>query len=173
MHPVVAQSQRDRVWGRAFKNSRLLYITLLALPGNKFSPVHSTAAFSHTCHQCLISNSISLLCAMPFCSSIFPTSLLYICSLKWHCKLQCVTQYIFPQTALHASTHSKVSLVWFKASGFWSTVNTGLSLRLALDILLLLRVRVVLWLGWVSEDRIQMSSRPPHMEAHWAWLPCL
>ena len=52
---------------------------------------------------------------------------------------QWVPQYIhsFAQTALLANVHCNESLVWFKASGFCYTINTGSSLGLLSDILLL------------------------------------
>ena len=43
----------------------------------------------------------------------------------------------FIHIALLASVHCKESLVWFKASGFCYTIDTGPSLGLLLDILLL------------------------------------
>lgn len=49
---------------------------------------------------------------------------------------QCVPQYtLFVLISLLANVHYNESLVWFKASGFHYTINTGSSLGLRLEIL--------------------------------------
>lgn len=48
----------------------------------------------------------------------------------------CHIVYIFVQIALH--TNCKKTLIWFKGSGLWYTINTKSLLEFILDILLLL-----------------------------------
>jgi hypothetical protein len=59
--------------------------------------------------------------------------------------------YPFAQIALLANIHCNESLVWFKASGFCYTINTGSSLGLLCDILLLPCVMEILQLGSVGQ----------------------
>ena len=51
--------------------------------------------------------------------------------------VSCHAVYPFVQTALLANVHCNELLVWFKASGFWYTINTRPSLKLLSAILLL------------------------------------
>ena len=55
----------------------------------------------------------------------------------------------FAQTVLLANVHCSESLVWFEASGFCYTINTGSSLGLLLDTLLSPCVMEILQL-WFS-----------------------
>lgn len=55
----------------------------------------------------------------------------------------------------------------------WSTVNTGTLLRLILDILLLPRIKVIMWLDSKSTDRTHMSSRTATLLAFLAGPLCL
>lgn len=54
------------------------------------------------------------------------------------------------------------SLVWYRVSGLWNTINTRTLLRFASDILFLTRVRAKLWLGRASCNRIRANYRLPH-----------
>ena len=56
---------------------------------------------------------------------------------KLWCVTWCHTAYPSVHTSLLANAHRNGSLVWLEASGFCYTVNTGSSLGLLLDILLL------------------------------------
>jgi hypothetical protein len=59
----------------------------------------------------------------------------------------------------HANMHHKDSLFWSKGSDFWCTINPGPLMRLISDILLLPRVRVILWLGRASGGRFCVRPR--------------
>jgi hypothetical protein len=103
-------------------------------------------AFSHTCHCCCISSSASLYYthtarAPP---SFSPLHLIFIhCSSIGNHSVWHGISFFFPQTTLHANIQCN-ELVWFEVSGFPSTINTGLLLRLVSDILMLPRVGVIL-----------------------------
>lgn len=59
----------------------------------------------------------------------------------------CVSHHItFAQKALISNVHCNKWLVWFRASGFCYTINTGASSRLLSDILLYLKIKEILWL---------------------------
>lgn len=79
-------------------------------------------------------------------------------SLKWHCKLLCVTLYVYCPNTLHANTYCNELLVWFKVPGFWGTINTALSLRFISNNLLLPRSRMIGWLGSTSRGRVQWTT---------------
>lgn len=66
---------------------------------------------------------------------------------------------IFPCKYLLQQVRNQVSGFWFPKHQNW---NTELSQRLVLGILLLPRVREILWLGMESRGRLQVSSRLPH-----------
>lgn len=52
----------------------------------------------------------------------------------------CYTVYPLTQIVLLANVHCNELLVWFKASGFWYTIKTGLSPKLLSDTQLLLQI---------------------------------
>lgn len=59
---------------------------------------------------------------------------------KLCCVTVCHTVYMIAQTAFLADVHYNESLVWFEASGFFYTVNTGSSMGLLSDKQLLQRL---------------------------------
>jgi hypothetical protein len=135
--------------GRTCSSSKLLYTTLpyLAITCSLVYWLHS-----HICHLSLPQIPVPL----PNQHSIIFPSLSHLHLLKWHCKLLDITHYIFfAQAALHANAYCNESLVCFKISKV--TLNSGLSLRLILDILLLAKVRVILQQGNALRGR-----RPLH-----------
>ena len=66
------------------------------------------------------------------------------------CIHQCPTAYLFVLTSLLINVHCNESLVWFKASGFYDTINIGSSLELLFDILLVPFVTKILQL-WICK----------------------
>lgn len=70
---------------------------------------------------------------------------------------------LFPQHLyIPNSNPNPEPLVWFKVPGFWSPINTGLSLKRLSDMLLLPTYRVILWLGRAIGGRILKRSRSLH-----------
>jgi hypothetical protein len=100
-----------------------------------------------TCPHSHISSCVSLHPTHSLAPSLPPLPPLLCIFIQCHWKLQCVTQYIFPQTLIHENIHcnkySSIQVVGL-VSGFCYTTNSGPSPRLVLDILLLPRVRVIL-----------------------------
>lgn len=68
----------------------------------------------------------------------------------------------FDETALHANIHCNKSFVWFKFSGFWSTMNAGPLLRFSRDFQLFPKVMVIFWLHseCVLGDRFCVTHIP-------------
>lgn len=112
-----------------------------ACPTQQRHALPPTTAFSHTCHGHGISSSASL----PHSSAAlflyhFQLSKVY---LFIHLALKTVVCHTYAQGHAHIHTSQIVlteniyynqSLIWFKVSGFWSTVNTGPSLRIISQI---------------------------------------
>ena len=63
-----------------------------------------------------------------------------------------VVEVPFVHTSLLANVHCNESLVWFEASDFCYTGNTGSSLRRLSDVLLLPRVMEFLWF-WICRTK--------------------
>lgn len=92
--------------------------------------------------------------------------------------LQCIAL-----SSLFANIHYNVSLVWFKASGFYYTINTGSSLGLLQALLLL---PCVMWILQLSICRTgpfiytpaahrwdrswSVPTQSSESEPRWAWL---
>lgn len=71
---------------------------------------------------------------------------------------QPVPQCTFVYMSLLANVHCNDSLVWFEASSFCYTTNTGFSLGLLSNILLLSCVMEILWVWICRTDSFMHSS---------------
>lgn len=107
------------------------WLPLSSQPQSERTSTLSHTAFSHMCHQCCIcgSSSLPLTLTAPFLylSHLSIEDLIVIVTLEtamYH------IVYCFTETVLHTNIHCKEAF-WFKVSVFWSTVNTGLLLRLS------------------------------------------
>jgi len=89
------------------------------------------------------------------------------------------TIYSSVRTSLLANVHCNESLVWFKASGFCYTINTGSSLRLLLESCCCPVVMEVLpfWIcktgpfTWTSTSKIEYMLKWANSEPQiWAWV---
>ena len=69
------------------------------------------------------------------------------------------TVYALVHMSVLVSVHYKESLVWFKVSVFCYTIDTGLTLELFLDILLLSCAMEILRLWVCRPDPFACSSR--------------
>lgn len=157
-YPATAQSQSNQASGQYIQGLSLHKLLAAAhypagLSQQERTP-QSIAAFSYTCDHHRISTSASLHCARAP-PSFPPLHGLFVCqSGIANCSVSAMCHRVYvpttPQTASQANSPCYESLVWFKVSGVGSIINTGPSQRLALDILLLTRVRVVLQLGMVT-----------------------
>lgn len=95
------------------------------------------------------------------------------------CVPECHTVYLFVHTAWLADVHCNESLVWFEASGFCYTINTGSLLGLLSDILLLPCVMelLCLWTCRMGPFTCSSSSQmgwmlgwPNTKPWIWAWV---
>lgn len=112
------------------------------------APPCMIAALSHPLQRLSIYSSASLPCSHHSIWPSFP-------HLSTKMSLQTAV-YAFVQTALHANAAMSH---W---SAFWSSINTGISLRSISNIQLLLRVRKTLLLSSAFRSRISPSPRLLH-----------
>lgn len=74
------------------------------------------------------------------------------------CGVSC-SIFFFSRATLLFNVHCNESLVYFKASDFWYTLNTGLSPKLLLSILLLPQVKEILSLSFCRSNPFTCFSR--------------
>lgn len=140
-HPILCSKPGNsvtgqHVWGWVCTNSRLLHTTLLALLSSDMSPSTSLTPATTTTQG-----------SIPPLFHLFSACMSVVLTL--HAAV-CHTLYFFCPSSFTYKYSLHESLVWFKFSGFWSTINIEPLLRLGSYILLLPRVRVMLQLNRAS-----------------------